>query len=115
MRNKITVLLLLIATSVSAQLEKFEGFWMSGDTSFNLLITHNSNNDFLTLNPFSFVDNTLVTESIKSISDNEINTISISENNWDLLVKYTMINDTIMKASLTGSTTQTIFYEKIID
>ena len=115
MKTKITIATLLFGFTVNAQLEKFEGFWMSGDTSFNLLITHNSNNDFLTLNPFSFVDNTLVTESIKSISDNEINTISISENNWNLLVKYTMINDTIMKASLTGSTTQTIFYEKIID
>ena len=115
MRNKITVLLLLIATSVSAQLEKFEGFWMSSDTSFNTLITHNSSNDLLTLSSFSFTDNTLVGESIKSVSDNEINTISISENNWNLLVKYTMVNDTIMKASLTGSTTITLIYEKIID
>ena len=115
MRNKITVLLLLIATSVSAQLEKFEGFWMSKDTSFNTLITHNSNNDLLTLKSFSFNDNTLIEESIKSVGHNEINTISISENNWNLLVRYTMINDTIMKASLTGSTTTTLIYEKIID
>tara|TARA_R110000772_G_scaffold4207_1_gene14766 strand:+ start:758 stop:1105 length:348 start_codon:yes stop_codon:yes gene_type:complete len=115
MKNKITILLLFIATSVSAQLEKFEGFWMSKDTSFNTLITHNSSNNFLTLNSFSFTDNTLFRESIQSVSDNEINTISISENNWNLLVKYTMVNDTIMKASLTGSTTITLIYEKITD
>ena len=88
---------------------------MSSDTSFNTLITHNSSNDLLTLSSFSFADNTLVGESIQSVSDNEINTISISENNWNLLVKYTMVNDTIMKASLTGSTTITLIYEKIID
>ena len=115
MKNKITILFLLIVTSVSAQLDRFEGFWMSNDTSFNTLITHNSDNDLLTLKSFSFNDNTLIEESIKSVNYNEINTISISENNWNLLVKYTMINDTIMKASLTGSTTITLIYEKIID
>lgn len=115
MKNKITILLFFVITSVSAQLERFEGFWMSNDTSFNTLITHNSNNELLTLNSFSFSDNSLVKESITSISNTEINTISISENNWNLLVKYTMVNDTIMKAALTGSTTQTIIYEKITD
>ena len=115
MKTKITIATLLFGFTVNAQLEKFEGFWMSSDTSFNTLITHNSSNDLLTLSSFSFTDNTLVGESIKSVSDNEINTISISENNWNLLVKYTMVNDTIMKASLTGSTTITLIYEKIID
>ena len=47
MKNKITILLLFIATSVSAQLEKFEGFWYSNDTSYNVLIIHNDYNDLL--------------------------------------------------------------------
>lgn len=46
MKNKITILFLLIVTSVSAQLDRFEGFWTSKDTSFNTLITHNSNNEY---------------------------------------------------------------------
>ena len=92
------LLFLLIVTSVSAQLDRFEGFWMSKDTSFNTLITHNSNNDLLTLKSFSFNDNTLIEESIKSVGHNEINTISISENNWKQESSKDALNDYIIKA-----------------
>jgi len=109
------ILMLTLGVNVNAQISNFEGFWMSLDTSYHTLITHNSDNNLLTLNSFSFSDNTLVKESISSITNNEINTVSQSENNWNLLVKYTMINDTLMKASLTGSATQTLIYEKITD
>ncbi len=115
MKTKITIATLLFGFTVNAQLEKFEGFWMSGESEFNLIITHNSNKDFLTLYSSSFSVNELSTQSIKSTSKNEINTIFFSENNWDLLVKYTMINDSIMKASFSGSSTGTWIYEKITD
>ena len=115
MKTKITIATLLFGFTVNAQLEKFEGFWMSDDTAYNVLIVHDNNSGLLSFNTFSFYDNTLVKESIKSINDNEINTICVSENNYNLLVKYTMINDTIMKASLTGSSTQTLLYGKITD
>jgi|TARA_B110000881_G_C18094251_1_gene279724 hypothetical protein len=115
MKNKITILLLFIATSVSAQLEKFEGFWYSNDTSYNVLIIHNDYNDLLTIDSFSFENNFLVKESIKHITDDELTTISMSEDNWSLLIKYTVINDTIMKAALTGSITTTLTYKKLFN
>jgi len=39
MKTKITIATLLFGFTVNAQLEKFEGFWMSGDTSFNHHLT----------------------------------------------------------------------------
>ena len=115
MKNKITLLLLFIATTASAQLERFEGFWYSEGTTYDTVITHDDRNDFLRINTFSFKDNTLVAESIKSISENEITTIAVSEDGWNLLVKYTIVNDTIMKAALTGSATITLTYIKLKD
>ena len=118
MKKTMIVLMLTLGVNVSAQISNFEGFWMSVGSigsSYSKLIIHNSDNNLLTLNSFSFSNNTLVKESISSITNNEINTVSQSENNWNLLVKYTMINDTLMKASLTGSATQTLIYEKITD
>jgi len=115
MKNKITILLLFIATSVSAQLEKFEGFWYSNDTTYNVLITHNDYNDLLTIDSFSFENNSLVKESIKHIGDNELITVSMSEDGWSLLIKYTIISDTIMKAALTGSVTTTLTYKKLFN
>jgi len=115
MKKTMIVLMLTLGVNVSAQISNFEGFWMSLDTSYNILITHNNDNNLLTLNSFSFSDNTLVKESISSIAYDEINTVSQSENNWNLLIKYTIVNDTIMKAHYTGSTTQTLIYEKITD
>ena len=53
----------------------FEGLWYSETTSYNILITHKSNSDLLTIDSFSFTDNTLVEESIISVSENELNTI----------------------------------------
>ena len=115
MKKTIIILMLTLGVNVNAQISNFEGFWMSLDTSYHTLITHNSDNNLLTLNSFSFSDNTLVKESISSVGDNEINTISQSENNWNLFIKYKMVNDTVMKAYYTGSTTQTLIYEKITD
>ncbi|MDA8923740.1 hypothetical protein N9I41_01940 [Flavobacteriaceae bacterium] len=92
----------------------FEGFWYSEGTTFNVLITHKSNNDLLTINSFSFTDNTLVEESIVSISENEINTIAISEDDWRLSIKYSMIDDNSMRADLTGSATVTLIYKKVM-
>tara|TARA_B110000211_G_scaffold136820_1_gene156522 strand:+ start:2055 stop:2402 length:348 start_codon:yes stop_codon:yes gene_type:complete len=115
MKNKITLLLLFIVTSVSAQLERFEGFWYSNETSYNVLITHNSHNDLLTIDSFSFENNTLVKESIKHTNNNELTTVSMSEDDWSLLIKYTIINDTIMKAALTGSITTTLTYKKLFN
>ena len=91
----------------------FEGLWYSETTSYNILITHKSNSDLLTIDSFSFTDNTLVEESIISISENELNTISLSENDWRLSIKYTMIDDTSMRADFTGSTTATLIYKKL--
>ena len=42
MKNKIIFLFLLASVTANAQLEKFEGFWMSGETSYNTVITHNN-------------------------------------------------------------------------
>jgi len=113
MKNKITLLLLFIVTTVSAQLEKFEGFWHSEYTNYNTLIRHDDRNDFLSINTFSFEDNTLTVESIKSVSDNEINTIAVSEDGWNLLIKYSIVNDSIMNAEITGSASITLTYKKI--
>ena len=113
MKNKITLLLLFIATTVSAQLERFEGFWYSEGTTYDTVITHDDRNDFIRINTFSFKDNTLVAESIKSVSDNEINTIAVSEDGWNLLIKYSIVNDSIMKAELTGSASITLTYKKL--
>ena len=115
MKTKITIATLLFGFTVNAQLSNFEGFWFSNDTSYNVLITHNSHNDLLTVDSFSFEDNTLVKESIKSISEDELITISISEDDYSLLIKYIVINDNIMKATLTGSATTTIVYKKLLD
>ena len=92
----------------------FEGFWYSDSTSFNTLITHKSNSDLLTIDSFSFTDNTLVEESVISVSENELNTISISENDWSLSIKYSMIDDNSMRADLTGSATVTLIYKKVM-
>ena len=46
---------------------------------------------FLAVDSFSFEDNTLVKESIKSISEDELITISISEDDYSLLIKYIVI------------------------
>ena len=92
----------------------FEGLWYSDSTSFNTLITHKNNSDLLTIDSFSFTDNTLVEESIISVSENELNTISISENDWSLSIKYTMIDDNSMRADLTGSATVTLIYKKVM-
>ena len=68
----------------------------------------------ITISNFWFTDNTLVEESIISVSENEINTIAISENDWSLSIKYTMIDDNSMRADLTGSATVTLIYKKVM-
>ena len=115
MKTKITIATLLFGFTVNAQLEKFEGLWHSEDTTYKTLITHDNRNDFIAINTFSFEDNTLVVESIKSIFENEITTIAVSEDGWNLLVKYIVINDTIMKATLTGSASTTLVFRKLLD
>lgn len=115
MKTKITIATLLFGFTVNAQLEKFEGLWHSEDTTYKTLITHDDRNDFMVVNKFSFEDNSLVLESITSIFQDEIITSVVGENGWNLLVKYTLINDTIMKATLTGSASTTVVYRKLMD
>ena len=68
MKNKIIVLLLLMSVSVNAQLKKFQGFWMSGDTSYNTVITHNDEKDSLKIYTFSFTKNDKLIQNITKIN-----------------------------------------------
>jgi hypothetical protein len=116
MKNKIIVLLLLMSVSVNAQLKKFQGFWMSGDTSYNTVITHNDEKDSLKIYTFSFTKNDKLIQNITKINKETFeSTILIPESDFKVNAFYSIINDSIIKMNLTGSTTQTIIYEKITD
>ena len=116
MKNKIIVLLLLMSVSVNAQLKKFQGFWMSGDTSYNTVITHNDEKNSLKIYTFSFRKNDKLIQNITKINKETFeSTILIPKSNFKVNAFYSVINDSIIKMNLTGSTTQTIIYEKITD
>ena len=91
----------------------FEGLWYSDSTSFNTLITHNEEHGFMEIKSFSFIDTAIVREFIVSVEDKKLKTISTSGNNWKINITYEMINETEMKAILSGIISTTIIYKKL--
>ena len=89
MKNKIIVLLLLMSVSVNAQLKKFQGFWMSGDTSYNTVITHNDEKDSLKIYTFSFTKNDKLIQNITKINKKTFeSTILIPESDFKVNAFY---------------------------
>ena len=116
MKNKIIFLFLLASVTANAQLEKFEGFWMSGETSYNTVITHNNEKNSLNIYTFSFIRNDKIIQNITKTGKKSFESIILMpESDWSANAFYSVINDSIIKMNLTGSTTQTIIYEKITD
>ena len=91
----------------------FEGLWYSDSTSFNTLITHNEEHGFMEIKSFSFIDTAIVREFIVSVEDKKLKTISTSGNNWKINITYEIINETEMKAILSGIISTTIIYKKL--
>ena len=97
----------------SHESNKFEGLWYSDKTSFHTLITHNENSEFYTINTFSLEDDTVVLEHIICTTSDRLELVSFApENNWKINIAYTIVNDTIMKATFNGATSETLVYKK---
>jgi len=111
MKNKIFILMMLISFYASSQ-EKLEGLWASTDDIWFKAISYNDYG--LKLNNWSFLTKSHTEEKLLKFDKTSFNTHAKNlDNNWIVKVNYTLLNDSVLKANFTGSTTNTIYLYKI--
>ena len=99
MKNKIFILMMLISFYASSQ-EKLEGLWASTDDIW--------------FKDWSFLTKSHTEEKLLKFDKTSFNTLAKNlDNNWIVKVNYTLLNDSVLKANFTGSTTNTIYLYKI--
>tara|TARA_R100000935_G_C2791932_1_gene146382 strand:+ start:616 stop:987 length:372 start_codon:yes stop_codon:yes gene_type:complete len=113
MKNKIFILLMLVSFYASAQKE-FQGLWAPTDDVWFTTIQYNELNKDLSLLTFSYISEEYIEENIIKHNKNSIYTsIENINSNWKVLVKYVLVNDTLIEAKYSGSTDATEYLYKI--
>ena len=104
---------MLVSFYASAQKE-FQGLWAPTDDVWFTTIQYNELNKDLSLLTFSYISEEYIEENIIKHNKNSIYTsIENINSNWKVLVKYVLVNDTLIEAKYSGSTDATEYLYKI--
>jgi len=113
MRKVISIIILSISINLYGQadknqsfLEKFEGMWVSDESSFFTVFTHSKTTDDLRVFTFSFISDAPVVEKIVKINgDKVITNVTNTKTGYTTGVIYKILTDTNLMANYTGSNT----------
>ena len=115
MKKLLLGIFMLVSLTLQANdLKYFEGLWKSKESSYYVAVLHKSSTDKFEFVDFSFGDGQSIKEEVKEVGENYIiTTINYEKNNWNVEIKYTLVDENTIKCEFAGDTNVVNYYKRV--
>ena len=113
MKKLLLGIFMLVSLTLQAnELKDFEGLWKSKESTYYVAILHYG--DKLEFVDFSFGDGQSIKEEVKEVGENYIiTTINYEKNDWNVEIKYTLVDENTIKCEFSGDTDVVNYYKRV--
>ena len=113
MKKLLLSIILLVGLTFQAQeLTTFEGLWKGERSSYYVAIMENEGE--FEFNDFSFEQGHSVIENVVEVGENYIiTTIGYKPTNWEVTIKYTVVDEDTLLCEFSGSSNNTSLYNRV--
>jgi len=115
MKKLLLGIFMLVSLTLQANdLKYFEGLWKSKESSYYVAVLHKSSTNKFEFVNFSFGDGQSIKEEVKEVGENYIiTTINYKKNDWNVEIKYTLVDENTIKCEFSGDTGVVNYYKRV--